>query len=81
MSSPIQRMNTVSKGYTGNTTLPENKHRGYLFIIMNGTAGTVELGEGGGLIPLTSTGYYEPHVAPIGQIDIVCAGNFVVVEG
>lgn len=79
--SPIERLNTKSTEYTGNTVLPANKHRGYFFIIMVGTAGTVEFGDGGGKIPLTSTGFYEPTVAPIGKITIETTGTFVVHEG
>lgn len=40
--SPIMRLNTVSKEYTGNTILPADSTRGYFFIVMTDTAGTVE---------------------------------------
>lgn len=79
--SPITRLNTVSTEYTGNTVLPANSNRGYFFIVMVGTAGTVAFGGGDGKIPLTATGFYEPCVAPIGEISIETTGTFVVHEG
>lgn len=79
--SPITRLNTTSKEYTGNTVLAANSQRGYFFVVMTGNTGTVEFGGGGGKIPLTSTGFYEPFVAPIGTISIETAGTFVVHEG
>ena len=81
MPSPITRLNTASKEYTGNTVLPADEGRGYLFIVMKGTAGTVSFGGGDGKIPLTATGFYEPLVAPIGAVSIETTGTFVVHEG
>lgn len=79
--SPIMRLNTVSKEYTGNTILPADSTRGYFFIIMTDTAGTVEFGSGGGKIPLSAGQFYEPYVSPIGEISIETTGSFVVHEG
>ena len=76
--SPILRLNTVSKAYTGNQSFPADSSRGYFFIVMTSAAGTVEFGEGGGLIPLANGQFYEPFVCPISQIDVVTTGTFVV---
>ena len=77
----IGAKNIVSKGYTGNLTIPANNNRGYFYVVMTSAAGTVEFANGGGLVPLALNEFYEPNVAPTGEISIVTIGTFVVVEG
>ena len=79
--SPITRLNIVSKTYTGNTVLPFNKDRGYLMVQMVTAAGTVELGQGGGKLPLAISGFFEPNVAPTGVVSIETTGTYIVIEG
>lgn len=45
--SPIVRLNTQSREYTGNTVLPSKRDRGYFFIVMTSGTGTIEFGGGG----------------------------------
>lgn len=52
--SPILRLNTQSREYTGNTVLQFKKDRGYFFIVMTVGTGTIECGAGGGKIPLAT---------------------------
>jgi len=79
--SPITRLNTVSKEYTGNTIFPPDKHRGFFFLVLTGTSGTVEFGQGGGKLPLAAGDHYAPNVAPIGEISVETAGTFIVHMG
>lgn len=79
--SSIARATMVSTGHTGNLVLPPNKHRNYLSIIMTSASATVEIGEGGGLIPLSNGQHYEPSVCPTSTISIVALGTYIVVEG
>ena len=79
--SPIMRLNLRSETYTGNQTFPADKHRGYFLIHMIDATGTIELGGGGGLLPIAIAGTYEPLVAPISEIAVVTAGTFIVVWG
>ncbi len=79
--SPITRLNTVSKEYTGNLTLPFDQDRGYFFIVMTAGTGTVEFGKGGGKIPLAEGNHYNPPVTPTSQIDIETVGTYVIHEG
>ncbi len=41
----IGAKNIVSKGYTGNLTIPANNNRGYFYVVMTSAAGTVEFAE------------------------------------
>ena len=77
----ISAKNIVSKGYTGNLVIPANNNRGYFYVVMTSAAGTVEFANGGGLIPVALNNFYEPYVAPTGEISIVTTGTFIVVEG
>lgn len=64
--------------YTINTAFKENSNRKEFFIVATGGPLTIELGSGGGLIPLEQNGHFNPRVAPTAQIDIVTATSFVV---
>lgn len=79
--SPIVRLNTESREYTGNTVLPFKRDRGYFFIVMTAGTGTIEFGGGGGKIPLATGFHYSPSVAPISEISIETTGTFVIHEG
>ena len=79
--SPIVRINTQSREYTGNAVLPFKQDRGYFFIVMTTGEGTVEFGGGGGKIPLAEGFHYAPHVAPISEISIETSGTYVIHEG
>jgi len=79
--SSIERLNTVSKSYSGNQTFPANNRRGYFLIVMTSGEGTIEFGEGGGKLPLPAEGFYEPAVTPLGEITVETTGTFVVHEG
>lgn len=75
----MRNLNIVSKGYTGNTTIPKNLQRGYLMIAMtNGATGTVEFGEGGGQLPLPADSFYEPLIVPSSEFTITTTGSFVL---
>ncbi len=73
--------NIVTKEYVGDVTLPYKKNRGYLFVMMKVGSGTIELGDGGGTIPLAEGSYYEPLQTPISKVTIVTTGTVVVAEG
>lgn len=75
------RLNIVSKEYTGNTTFPFKQDRGYFLVAMGNTAGTVELGAGGGKITLASNSEFEPNVCPTSEITIETLGSYVVALG
>ncbi len=77
----LDRMNLISKEYTGNQTFNANTQRGYLLIQMGNSGGTVELGEGGGQLSVPAGGVYEPLICPISQIDVRTTGSFVVITG
>ena len=71
---------TQSKEYSGNTTFAADTRRNYFFIIaLNGDL-TIEFGQGGGLIPVVSSGTYEPLVASTSEINILAdvGTNYVV---
>lgn len=74
----LKRLNTVSTLHTGNLVIPKDVNRGYFFIVMLDVEGTIEFGEGGGLIPLAVKGHYQPPVSPIGVISIVTTGSYVL---
>ena len=74
----ITKLNVISKAYTGNTTLPAAVNRGYFFIVMTSGTATIELGQGGGTIPLIADAFFEPYVAPIGEITITSAGTYTI---
>ena len=78
MSNNLQRANVVSRTYSGNVTIPKDQNRGYLLIVVVTGTATVELGGGGGKIPLPTGTFYEPTVAPISEIVIEVAGEVVV---
>jgi len=78
--SPIQRLNTVSKSYTGNTLLEVNLHRGYFFIVFTEGSGTIEFGDGGGKIPLELGFHYAPTVAPTSKISVESTGGTYVIH-
>lgn len=79
--SPITRLNIVSTEYTANTTLPANKHRGYFMVAATVGAATIELGAGGGKIPLPNGAVYEPNVCTIGEITVETTGTVVIATG
>jgi hypothetical protein len=74
----LDKSNLKSKAYGAGTTIfKKSNNRGYLLIYAEAPL-TIELGEGGGLIPLAATGYYEPLVAPISEVKVIATGNFVI---
>lgn len=73
--SPITRLNTVSKEYTGNQTFPFDQDRGYFFIVMTSGSGTVQFGGGGGEIPISTSIHYEPSVCPLSEISVLTASE------
>ena len=77
----LDRLNVQSKQYSGNRVFPANPNRSYLYIVFTTAAGTVELGDGGGKIPLPINGFMEPYVCPTCSISIETTGDFVIVEG
>lgn len=80
--SAITRLNTISRQYSGDTTFPYDRDRGYFFVVMlAGSSGTVEFGGGGGQIPLAEGFHYAPSVAPTSEIIVRATGNFVVHMG
>ena len=79
--SPITRLNTVSKGYTGNITFPQDIHRGHFLIAVGAVAATIEFGGGGGLMPLAANSVFEPNVCPISSISVVTTGSYVILQG
>lgn len=72
------KLNTRSVSYTGTTTFPADNRRGYFFVVMTTGAGTIEFGQGGGLIPLAELEHYNPPVCPISEITVTTSGTFVV---
>ena len=79
--SEIQRLNVESLAVSGNITYPADNTRGYFALYQTGGTSTIEINNGGGLIPVSTGGVYEPSVCPTGEIDIVSAGVYVVVMG
>ena len=77
----ITSKNTVSTAHTGNLVIPANNNRSYFMIVITSSTGTIEFGNGGGLLPLAQNQFYEPHVCPIGEISIVTAGTYVLIMG
>lgn len=76
----IQRTQVESREYTGNTTFNTDPQRPYLFIVMTGADGTLELGGGGGKIPIANGSYYEPYIAPTCELKVETTGTFVMVS-
>ena len=75
----MRNLNIISTQYTGNTTIPADRNRGYLMIVMlAGATSTVTFGGGTGALPVTS--YYEPYVVPSSELVIVTTGSFVVLS-
>jgi hypothetical protein len=74
----LHRVNSRSTAHSGDLVLPENRNRGYFFIVMTAGIGTIEFGGGGGLIPLATGEHYNPPVAPTSEISIVTTGDFVL---
>lgn len=79
--SAIVRLNMESTEHTGNLTIPYDKNRGYFMIKMTSGTGTVELGVGGGKLPLTSHAFYEPLVCPTSEITVETTGTFIIIMG
>lgn len=74
----LQRLNTVTHSYTGNTTFKADPSRGYFFVVFDAAA-TIAIGEGAtGEIAFNAGDYYAPPVVPIGPIVVETAGDFVV---
>lgn len=69
----------VSKEYLGNATFPVDKRRNYLFVYMLDQAGTIEIGNGGGKLPIPATGHYEPLVVPTSEFTVETAGSFILI--
>lgn len=79
VSAQVSGADLVSVQYSSNTTLAADPDRKYFFILSVSGTTTILLGGGAGAIPVTD--YFEPLVAPTGEIDIVTDGVVIVVEG
>jgi len=77
----LKRLNVSSKEYTNAITLPIQRNRSYFFIVCTEGSMTVELGEGGGKIPLPVNAHFEPYVVPTSQIKVEGTGKVVIAEG
>jgi len=73
----LQNLNMTSVAITGTTTLAANTRRKYLFVIFGTGGGTIEIGDGGGLITLPESGYYEPYICPSSKIEIIGTATLV----
>jgi len=72
--------NFKSVDYIGNTTLPARRGREYLMVLAKDAALTISIGGGAGSVPVSVGGFYEPLIAPSGELVIVTTGTFVVVS-
>ena len=77
----IASLNVTSKEFTGEIVLPANVHRKYLFIVMTeGTEGTIELGGGGGKIPIETGFHFNPYPVPTSEVSIITDGKVVIIS-
>ena len=76
----LQRLNISSVAYTGNVTFPADSRRGYFMVVASGALATVELGRGGGKVPLELGGHYQPRVTPISEITIEGVDFIVITD-
>jgi len=65
-----------SVAYAGNQTFAQADRRNYFFIY---ATDDIELtfGGGGGIIPITAGGFFEPRVMPTGEFTVFTDGVFV----
>lgn len=81
MSGSVRRSNLKSTTHTGNRTIPATPNRSYFFITFTTAAGTIELGGGGGKVPIAQGAFFEPYITPTSEIIIETTGDYVLVEG
>lgn len=82
MSNSLVRANLRSREETGNTVIPANRNRSYFFIVFTVGSGTIELGGGGGKIPIAQNAFYEPYIVPTSEISIESVGGtYIICEG
>lgn len=74
-----RRVNVTSKSYTGTKVWAENRNRQAFFVICTAGSATIELGDGGGLIPLPLNSWFEPAFVPTSKIEIIVGAGTVVV--
>lgn len=75
----MKSANMSSVEYTGTKTWAANPNRRYFFIIATSGASTIEIGGGGGLIPLPEGSWWEPTVIPTSEIIVTSGAGTVVV--
>ncbi len=77
----VIRANTISTAHTGNQTFAADTTRSYFFIVVTSGSASVSFGGGDGYVPLSSGQHYNPPIAPIGEIDVITTGTYVVHMG
>jgi hypothetical protein len=72
---------STSNEYTGNKLFGHpnsGKRRSFFYVVMLSGTGTVEFGDGGGLIPLGINGEYQTIDGANTTIEVVTTGTYVV---
>jgi hypothetical protein len=67
--------------YTGNKLFGHpnsGKRRSFFYVVMIAGTGTIEFGEGGGLIPLSLSGIYFSAEGANATIEVVTTGTYIV---
>lgn len=72
----MKRASMSSVEYTGATTFPVDQTRSYLFVVVTSGSISIEVGGGGGAIPIAE--YFEPYVPPLTELKFTGTGTFVV---
>lgn len=73
--------NIKSIGRSGDITIPPNSNRSYFLLVAISAGLTLELGKGGGSIPLAMGANFEPSVCPTGEIKITSTGSYITAIG
>jgi hypothetical protein len=72
---------STSNEYTGNKLFGHpnsGKRRSFFYVVMISGTGTIEFGDGGGLIPLSSSGIYFSAKGANTTIEVVTTGTYIV---
>lgn len=78
MANVKQRTNADSRTYTGANTFPADNKRELFFLVVTSGTINIEIGGGGGLIPVAENGCFNPPVIPVRQIAITGTGTYTV---